>query len=341
MGGEEDAYCYHVMSRTVGGDYMLGGEEKEALRRIMRRMERFCGVKILTYCIMGNHFHVLVRVPDKKIFLRCFEDKEGEKYGAGEERLFAHMSVLYSKTYMRHLKEELTSMRERGMESDAEEFLGKYKRRFCDLSLFVKEVKERFSRWYNKKYERRGTMWMDRFKSVLVENGEALRTMAAYIDLNPIRAELVDDPKGYRWSGYGEAVGGSKRARRGLCRIMEKPLDSWSENGSWYRCWLLADGEEVPGNKTYHVKARKGMTSGKVKKDLSKGGEFSRVEDLKNRASYFTQGLALGSKEFVERAFERHREKFGPTRRKMAKGLILGGKSKSKQSSFFTIQRGR
>ena len=159
--------------------------------------------------------------------------------------------------------------------------------------------------------------------------------------MNPVRAEIVDDPKAYRWSGYGEAVGGSKRARRGLCRIMEKPLDSWLENGSWYRCWLLADGEEVLEDKVYHVNVKKGMSSEKVEQEFAKGGEFSRVEDLRNRVSYFTQGLALGSKEFVERAFTRNCAKFGPTRKKKAKSNFLDKEMRLKQSSFYTIQRGR
>ena len=51
--------------------------------------------------------------------------------------------------------------------------------------------------------------------------------MALYIDLNPLRAGLVDDAKNYRWTGYSEACGGSKLARRGLCRVMEAPLDTW------------------------------------------------------------------------------------------------------------------
>jgi len=337
LGGEGGTYCYHVMSRTVGGDYMLGGEEKEALRRMMRRMARFCGVEVLTYCIMDNHFHILVRVPDQGGFLKRFDDGEGEESGAGEERLFKHLSILYSKGYIRHMKAELEDMRKRGMGSEAELFLGKYKRRFCDLSLFVKELKERFSRWYNKKHGRRGTMWMDRFKSVLVEDGEALRTMAAYIDLNPVRAKMVEDPKDYRWSGYGEAVGGSKRARRGLCRVMEKPLDSWSENGSWYRCWLLADGEEVVGDEARQVRARPGISAEKVTAELAKGGEFSRVEDLLNRLNYLTRGLAFGSRGFVEKAFERHREKFGPTRTHGAKNVSSSSREKTQ---FYAIHRG-
>ncbi|MEZ5431159.1 MAG: hypothetical protein R3F31_08270 [Verrucomicrobiales bacterium] len=49
----------------------------------------------------------------------------------------------------------------------------------------------------------------------------ALLTMAAYIDLNPVRAGMVDDPKDYRWCGYAEAVAGGRRARRGLGTMLE------------------------------------------------------------------------------------------------------------------------
>jgi hypothetical protein len=47
--------------------------------------------------------------------------------------------------------------------------------------------------------------------------------MAAYIDLNPVRAGMVEDPADYRWSSYGEAVGGGakgdgKQARKDLVR---------------------------------------------------------------------------------------------------------------------------
>jgi hypothetical protein len=80
--------------------------------------------------------------------------------------------------------------------------------RMHDLSEFMKTVKQRFSIWYNRNHgNRRGTLWMERFKSVLVEGkGNPLQTMAAYIDLNPVRAGLVEDPKDYRFCGYAEAV---------------------------------------------------------------------------------------------------------------------------------------
>ncbi|PAW75687.1 MAG: hypothetical protein B9S38_00905, partial [Verrucomicrobiia bacterium Tous-C4TDCM] len=205
FGGENSGgQAYHVMSRTAGGEMVFGDVEKEAFRRLMWRLAKFSGVEILTYALMGNHFHILVKVPERAKFLKRFE---GE---AGEERLLEHLSLLYSKAYISSLRQEIARVREAGREEEVELILEAFRKRFCDLSCFVKELKERFSRWFNKHHQRRGTLWMDRFKSVLVEDGEALRTMALYIDLNPVRAGLVEDPKNYRWTGYGEACGGSK-----------------------------------------------------------------------------------------------------------------------------------
>jgi len=89
----------------------------------------------------------------------------------------------------------------------------------------MKLLKQRFTQWYNGRTGRKGTLWEERFKSVLVEGiGQGLRAMAAYIDLNPVRAGLVTDPKDYRWSGYGEAMAGNKRARLGLQRVVQALL---------------------------------------------------------------------------------------------------------------------
>ena len=58
------AAVYHVMTRTVNGEWLFKDREKEILRKMIRRVSDFCGVEVLTYCIMSNHFHVLLRVPD-------------------------------------------------------------------------------------------------------------------------------------------------------------------------------------------------------------------------------------------------------------------------------------
>jgi hypothetical protein len=46
-------------------------------------------------------------------------------------------------------------------------------------------------------------LWGERFKSLIVENGETLINCLAYIDLNPLRADLVKRPEDYRWNSLG------------------------------------------------------------------------------------------------------------------------------------------
>ena len=309
--GALESYTYHVMSRTCGGEVLFDDVEKEALRRLLWKMAEFSGVRLVTYCIMGNHFHALVEVPKREIWLERFA---GE---GGEERLYAHLRSLYSREFVGLLKQELEELRKLGMDTLALAKLESIKKRFCDLSIFVKEVKERYSRWFNKRHERKGTLWMDRYKSVMVEGkGEPLHTMAAYIDLNPVRAGMVEDPKDYRWCGYAEAVSGSRRAQRGLSKVTAKPVDGWEQSGGAeaYRCLLFANGVEIKDAQNRKV-MRRGVTADEARQVLKEKGKLSTAEMVRLRVRYFSDGLVLGSKEFVESVFTENREKFGPKRK--------------------------
>jgi REP element-mobilizing transposase RayT len=309
--GALESYTYHVMSRTCGGEVLFDDVEKEALRRLLWKMAEFSGVRLVTYCIMGNHFHALVEVPKREIWLERFAGD------GGEERLYAHLRSLYSREFVGLLKQELEELRKLGMATLALAKLESIKKRFCDLSIFVKEVKERYSRWFNKRRERKGTLWMDRYKSVMVEGkGEPLHTMAAYIDLNPVRAGMVEDPKDYRWCGYAEAVSGSRRAQRGLSKVTAKPVDGWDQSGGAeaYRCLLFANGVEIKDAQNRKV-MRRGVTADEARQVLKEKGKLSTAEMVRLRVRYFSDGLVLGSKEFVESVFTENREKFGPKRK--------------------------
>lgn len=316
---------YHVMSRTAGGEMVFGDVEKEAFRRLIWRLAEFSGVRVLTYAVMGNHFHLLVSVPNRESFLSQFAGP------AGEEKLLDRLSRLYSADYIAQLQRELEGFRNRGLPEAAEALLGKYYNRFCNLSLFVKELKERFSRWFNKKEGRRGTLWMERFKSVLVEDGDALHAIAAYIDLNPTRAGLVEDPKDYRWCGYGESVAGSKRARRGLCRIMGQALDTWDTPPSGgaaavtpamtYRRWLLGVDPACPETKGSlspaqpRKPAKEVPREVKVEKGQGPSERLTLAQLLRCKVRYFSDGLAIGSQGYVDAVVAHHREHFGPKRK--------------------------
>jgi hypothetical protein len=175
---------------------------------------------------------------------------------------------------------------------------------------------------------------MDRFKNVIVEDGQALRTMAAYIDLNSVHAGLVEDPKDYRWSAYGEAMGGSQRAQRGLCRVLDVGIEAWANpmprdevcGREKYRVWLYTDGRERLDCQGEVAKAGfDGETSERVTREEK--GKLSPAELIRTRVRHFSQGLAVGSRAWVEGLFAANKERFGPKRASGARKLKSGDAS--------------
>ena len=185
---------YHCMTRTVNGERLFKSREKEILRKMIWQVADFCGVEVLTYCVMSNYFHVLVRVPEQA------EVSDAELLR--RYRVLYPQPTKYQTASIQVMEKELAK---NGAEAAA--IRRKLLARMGDVSEYMKTLKQRFSVWYNRTHGRFGTLWAERFKSVLVEGkGNPLQTMAAYIDLNPVRAGMVDDPKDYRFCGYAEAV---------------------------------------------------------------------------------------------------------------------------------------
>ena len=154
---------------------------------------------------MSNHFHLLLEVPPKP------ED------GISDELLLERLGALHSEKFVAGVAAELAAARTEGglvggNEARVREIHERFTYRMESLSHYMQGLLIRFTRWFKRMHKRSGTLWEERFKSVIVESGTAARTMAAYIDLNPVRAGMVEDPAGYRWSSYGEAVGGGIRA---------------------------------------------------------------------------------------------------------------------------------
>ena len=63
----DGAGYYHCMSWVIEGRYIFQEQEKEKFRRLMRQLEAFSGVQILTYTILSNHFHILLHVPERPV----------------------------------------------------------------------------------------------------------------------------------------------------------------------------------------------------------------------------------------------------------------------------------
>jgi REP element-mobilizing transposase RayT len=328
---------YHCISRVVDRRFVFAERECEAFRMFMRMYENFSGCRVLSYCLMSNHFHILLEVPPMA---------EG---GLSDEELLKRLAGLYTEAFVAEVAEELAEARSQVAAGVAEESVvvarihARFTYRMHDLSEFMKGLLIRFTRWFNRTHKRTGTLWEERFKSVIVESGIAARTMAAYIDLNPVRAGMVKDPADYRWSSYGEAIGGGKKgngkkAREGLVRAyfcdqgVGFEAEKWQEVSRLYRRLMgLALGRkpglaevEGKGNRLGQgtlntAEMLESEDNGTVLKDLG------MAKMLRCRVRYFTDGAVIGSKDFVNEAFANARERFGAKRKDGARAMRGSG----------------
>ena len=312
------AGIYHCVSRVVDRQFVLQKKEKEHFVTLMRLYEAFCGVRVLAYCVMSNHFHLLLEVPQRPA------------EGLSEREFFRRLSLLYSELHVAEVR-ELIAVRKKAKDWDGvEEIKERYLYRMWDLSQFMNSLKQRFTQWFNKQHGRKGTLWEERFKSVIVEDGYAARVMAAYIDLNPVRAGIVSKPEEYRWCGYAEALAGKGPARVGVERVMSEFAEwgngraqadrrSWREVIAEYRVILFTDGEERlrvrENERTQKVEvARRGVSRDEAERVRKMGGKLSPGEMLRHRVRYFVDGTAIGTREFLDDLFRERRERFGPRR---------------------------
>lgn len=264
--------------------------------------------------------------------------------GLTDEGLLERLAALYPENFVQEVADELLAARSEeglvnGNEARVREIHGRFTPRMHDLSRYMQGLLIRFTKWFNRKHDRSGTLWEERFKSVIVESGPAARIMAAYIDLNPVRAGMVSDPADYRWSSYGEAVGGGKKgngrkAREGLVRACMSHrgggfnADRWKEVSRIYRRAMgLALGRKSGRS---GVKPHAAVTKNTAEM-LASGDSETVLPDLgiakmlRCRVRYFTDGAVIGSREFVNEAFASARDRFSEKRKDGARRMKGSG----------------
>jgi len=224
--------------------------------------------------------------------------------------------------------------------------------RMGDVSEFMKEFKQRFSKWYNIRHQRFGTLWAERFRSVLVEDrSRVLETVSAYIDLNAVRAGLVEDPKDYRHCGYAAAVAGDAKARAGLLSVYAGGSAGAPRSGTGavgaggVRAAGAAGEEEGAGTGARGQDARAPSLTGARSAEVSEEPRTVKVQvrDWKEvgaeyRQRLFVRGGVSGSsqkKELSREQIKRVLEKGGELSvgevlrlriRHMTDGVVLGSK---------------
>jgi REP element-mobilizing transposase RayT len=287
---DDQSTVYHVMSRTALDGFPLGDIEKNFMLDLIRRYAALYLVEILGFCLMGNHFHILVRViPDYKFSDEDILKRYVDFYG--DERIFADGLVPSQRL------------------------------KLSNLSEFMREIKVNFARFYNRRHNRRGYFWGERFKSVIVENGETLINCLAYIDLNPLRAGLVELPEQYRWNSLGYHVQTNNRDNFlstdfGLKQFSVK---SKKERIRRYRRYVYEAGslnqhEKEKGN----VKVIEDRI---LEKERGRAFELSKSDRFRYRTRYFTDSGIIGSKEFVSTNYQRFKSLFASKHEKKPKPI--------------------
>lgn len=266
---------YHVVSRTALSGLPISDKDKDYLLGLIKKLSNLYFVDVLGFTILGNHFHLVARMhPEDEIsnsdVIKRWQDYYGDQAQLPVERM------------------------------------DEVKKRLCSLAGYVKDIKQNFTRYYNKRYNRQGFFWGGRFKSMIVQEGSTLVNLLAYVDLNPIRAGVVKKPEDYRWCslGYHTQTGN----KDGLLDI-DFGLKEWNELDPKeivrkYRQFVYETGA---------VDAGKGKTIDQkvVEKARKKSYRISRVDRFRYRCRYFTDSGVIGGKDFVQEVFDQVKHLLG------------------------------
>ena len=167
-----------------GFDLNSGKDFEHRRQWVIERLELLCSVfavELCSYAIMSNHYHLVVRLaPDH---VESWTD----------EQVMTHWEKLYG----------IATPIEMGLAENAfpaqrvlaEKMIETRRQRLADLSWFMKCLNEHIARRANREDHCTGAFWESRFKSQALLDEKALLTCMAYVDLNPIRAEMVKSLK--------------------------------------------------------------------------------------------------------------------------------------------------
>ena len=194
---------HHLVSRIAHRVYFLKEDERKDFLEIVRRAAVFVGVQLLGWCVMENHFHLLVFLPMPEIL--------------AEEEILRRYGVLKGAAASENMAKAFADWRTKVCESRVKEWLDGQRRRMYDIGSFMKIVKQWFTEEYNRRNAHKGTLWESTYYDRIVPNTERELSMClAYIHLNPIRAAVTDKFDGYLWSSFSAFVKGDPTAVGGM-----------------------------------------------------------------------------------------------------------------------------
>ncbi len=204
------------MSRIAHKVFILDDEDRNEFLEIIRRTADFTGIQLLGWCLMTNHFHLLVYLPEPEAL--------------DEAEVLRRYGVLKGSAAAASMAVQLNRLRKDGLESEVDVWLRRQRRRMYDVGNFMKIAKQWFTEEYNQRHKHTGTLWegvyIDRkVEMVFKEMAQRL----GYINLNPICAAMTDRYDGYAWSSFAAFRRGDQTAIAGMKFIYGEVCENRSD----------------------------------------------------------------------------------------------------------------
>jgi REP element-mobilizing transposase RayT len=268
---ENSGAFYHLCGRVAGviGDYPF--DDKRIRRKIVDFIRLFAKVyccEVLGFSIMGNHYHLVVHMNS----LREMTQKE----------LRARASLLYNDTLL---------------DSWPAANWKRFGARVFDVSELMRSLQSKIARWFNLTHNRRGRFWADRFKSVLLEDEKATFDCLLYVELNPVRAGVVKRPEDFDGSSLFYREVKDDKWMSPITEITNRPKRGDAIRD--YKSCIYYRGGVPTGENQAPISKR--ILAEEEARGFSAEGLFTR------RIRHFTDGLVIGSEEFIKEKLKKLR----------------------------------
>jgi REP element-mobilizing transposase RayT len=170
----DEGGCYHLYCpvAAAAGEYPLAKPLARAtfIALLKFYVYAYC-CQIASFQVMGNHYHLVMSF--------------GKPCTMTEQDLKERAKRFYPKA-------------QKIIEAWSPEDWERFQKRIFNVSEFMRNLQGEFAKWYNVTYSRRGHFWADRFKSVMLTHPLIVLACIAYVELNAVRAGLVQRPEDYQ-----------------------------------------------------------------------------------------------------------------------------------------------
>ena len=286
-----EAAFYHVTNRVVGQADWFPFRNRQSRLKLLHMMLFYVNAyrcRLAAYQIMDNHFHLVVHFEKfRSLSRKELEDHAGQFYGDRAEEVTGDWNDAQWKSF---------------------------NRRLFDLSRLMADLDGQYARWFNDTHERRGHLWGDRFKSSELLDEQAVQDAILYVELNPIRAGLVQRPGQWKWGSARWRLNGQDQELIPLDELFS--ADPGEDLYSSYRARLYHRGA-VPTRENQAA-----IPDWILRQEERRG--FARPGGFRRRLRFLTDGLAVGSAAKVAQLLETYRRQ-GRYRRRRNPIPQLGG----------------